>query len=432
MDIENILVNALREPKDAIRYTLSKALVECYADLAMLETSDGGFNLHSFAYEGQCKVSAMSPPHPEGVTHWSPRGLYEDWINAFREVEWQGTTFTVVTISYMGMRYGDEVRHYILGPSEKRVREFFSAVCRWNNEVRGEILVYHGSCWSKSTELFEAIRDARYEDVILARNMLDDIRADFERFLSRKEIYEKHRIPWKRGVLFLGPPGNGKTQMVKAVANGLGIPVLYVRSLKSEYGTEHDSIRNVFHRARESAPCLLVLEDIDSLIDADNRSFFLNEMDGFSANTGLITLATANYPEKLDPAILDRPSRFDRKYHFELPELEERRRYIAKWNESLERDLQIPSEDVDKIAAETHEFSFAYIKELFLSGMMQWIDENKSRKMGDVLSSLVEPLKQQMKSALAAPPPEPDEDEDSRSAMMRRMGMPPPPRRRRR
>jgi SpoVK/Ycf46/Vps4 family AAA+-type ATPase len=69
------------------------------------------------------------------------------------------------------------------------------------------------------------------------------------------------------------------------------------------------------------------MEDIDSMVTDKIRSLFLNELDGFATNVGVVVLATTNHPERLDPAILDRPSRFDRKYYFELPAEAERRAY---------------------------------------------------------------------------------------------------------
>ena len=154
---------------------------------------------------------------------------------------------------------------------------------------------------------------------MLAGTLKEEIREDLTRFFAMRETYELHAVPWKRGVLFVGPPGNGKTHAVKALINAIGKPCLYVKSFQAEHMTEHDCIRQAFKRARKSAPCILVLEDLDSLINANNRSFFLNELDGFAANTGVVALATTNHPERLDASILDRPSRFDRKYHFDLP-----------------------------------------------------------------------------------------------------------------
>jgi AAA+ superfamily predicted ATPase len=151
-------------------------------------------------------------------------------------------------------------------------------------------------------------------------------------------------------------------------------------------GADEFNIRQVFDRARRSAPCVLVLEDLDSLLTAYNRSFFLNELDGFASNIGIVTLATTNHPERLDPSILDRPSRFDRKYPFDLPEIAERTAYITMWNESLKLDLRLSDEGVAKISEATEGFSFAYLKELFLSSKMRWIARAQQGSVEQVMS----------------------------------------------
>ena len=109
------------------------------------------------------------------------------------------------------------------------------------------------------------------------------------------------------------------------------------------------------------------------MIDDKSRSFFLNELDGFEANTGIVVVATTNYPEKLDPAILDRPSRFDRKYTFDLPGPNERAAYVTLWNNQLQPEMRLSPAAAQNIAQVTAGFSFAYLKELFLSSMMQWM-----------------------------------------------------------
>jgi SpoVK/Ycf46/Vps4 family AAA+-type ATPase len=151
-------------------------------------------------------------------------------------------------------------------------------------------------------------------------------------------------------------------------------------------------------RARKTTPCVVVFEDLDTLIDKRNRSFFLNEMDGFATNTGILVLATTNYPEKLDSAILDRPSRFDRKYYFELPAAKERRAYIEMWNGSLEIDLRLSEKVIAQIVEQTDGFSYAYMKELFLSSMMEWINKAEAGKMDGVMLGRSAVLRSQMKT----------------------------------
>jgi ATP-dependent 26S proteasome regulatory subunit len=108
-------------------------------------------------------------------------------------------------------------------------------------------------------------------------------------------------------------------------------------------------------------------------------------------------LATTNHPGKLDPAILDRPSRFDRKYHFQLPAGPERLAYIMKWNSDLQLDLQVSENGAAEVVNATEGFSFAYLKELFVTSMVQWMSEGRSTSMDDILLAQTALLRGQMK-----------------------------------
>src|SRR5262249_40394830 len=147
-------------------------------------------------------------------------------------------------------------------------------------------------------------------------------------------------------------------------------------------------------------PCIVVLEDLDSLIDQKTRSFLLNELDGFAANIGVMVVATTNHPERLDPAILDRPSRFDRKYYFDLPGSAERLAYVTTWNRSLQSDLRVSERAIAEIVDQTESFSFAYLKELFLSSMMQWTSSQGAIEMDSIITNRATVLREQMNSAV--------------------------------
>ena len=248
-------------------------------------------------------------------------------------------------------------------------------------------------------ELYESIKSATFDNLILRAGLKEEIQTDFAQFFASRAVYERYRIPWKRGVLFIGPPGNGKTHTVKALVNQLARPCLYVKSFRSEYESDQENIRQVFARARATTPCFLVLEDVDSMIDDKCRSFFLNELDGFEANTGIVVVATTNYPEKLDPAILDRPSRFDRKYTFDLPGPGERATYVSLWNNQLQPEMRLSDEAAENIAQGTEGFSFAYLKELFLSSMMQWMAESRTQSFEAVVLEHATRLQSQMRAA---------------------------------
>ena len=130
----------------------------------------------------------------------------------------------------------------------------------------------------------------------------------------------------------------------------------------------------------------------------DNRSFFLNQLDGFERNHGMIILATTNYPDRIDSAIIDRPSRFDRKYHFPLPTLAERQEYLSSWQQQLCAETKWKPEEVEASASRTDGFSFAYLKELVISSVMSWMHE-PSTSFAIAMAEQADALRRQLKTA---------------------------------
>lgn len=173
------------------------------------------------------------------------------------------------------------------------------------------------------------------------------------------------------------------------------VPTLYVKSLGSK--ADHDAIRDIFEKARETSPCLLVFEDLDSLVRENVRSFFLNEIDGLESNDGILMIGSTNYLDKLDPAISKRPSRFDRKYYFPVPAKEERLRYCEHWRSKLSRskNVKLPAELTSKIASHTEGMSFAYLQEVLVSSMVTLIDDFQSAALPENGSSVGDSTSQQ-------------------------------------
>ncbi|MCW2573715.1 MAG: ATPase, central domain protein, partial [Frankiales bacterium] len=386
MDTFDFLNTALGLSPNAIAYYVSERLTGLFPDQTIMEGATTYFDIEKYAEAGLCRLTPRDGVHSQFETSWDAEyGVWKRGVNAWFAAEWQGHSFEILFLTWL-TGFADKKFAWIVADDESIAKSFFSEVSSWNAEVRDEVLVFDGGCWDKSESLFRSIQSATLDNLVLAGNLKAEIHNDLARFLATRETYERHGVPWKRGVLFVGPPGNGKTHAVKALLNAVGKPCLYVKSFQSEHATEHDCIRQVFKRARKAAPCVLVLEDLDSLINAGNRSFFLNELDGFAANTGVIALATTNHPERLDPAILDRPSRFDRKYHFDLPAPTERLAYVRMWAASLGEALRPTEAGLDAVIELTEGFSFAYLKELFLSSMMAWIASLGETPMDAILA----------------------------------------------
>jgi len=368
--VQGMFDKALRH--DAPGYALGAQLAELFPDRHLIE-GVGKLDLRSFAHAGKCKVAFRDDIYSQRDAYWSEEhGVYRIPEVVWQLAEWEGTAFDVVALRWQGPMQ-DAQRHYLLAPDRERGEAFYAAVKRWNHELRDEVLVFADGCFSKDQKLFEAIKRASFDQLILEGSFKQQLRDDFKHFLGARELYDEANVPWRRGALLIGPPGNGKTLCVKALIRELGLPCLYIQSLEAKYGTPQRSIEAIFQRARTQAPCILVLEDIDALLTSGTRSLFLNELDGFAQNAGVITLATTNHPERLDPSIVERPSRFDRKYHFMLPSAETRMSYVQSWNDRLRPQLRFSEDGQAKIVELTEGFSFAYIQEVFVSTTMHWM-----------------------------------------------------------
>lgn len=397
MGIENFIKDALYKPNDYTAYHVGRKLAELHPERTVVAGQSWYFDLDAFVRDEHCAVVEEKSVFHQVKTHWegSDRKL-RDWIeNSWLNVLWKGHLMDVVLITWNDGSCRRR-HHWIVADERQIAEDFFRAVCEWSCEVRGEILVYHDGYFRKDKRLFNSIKSATFDNLVLPDSLKQQIQSDFQQFFSSREVYERYQIPWKRGAIFIGPPGNGKTHTLKALINQLSKPCLYIRSFKSDDDTEEENMSEVFNRARMTAPCVLVLEDLDSMIDKDNRAFFLNELDGFHPNTGLVVLATTNHPEKLDSSILDRPSRFDRKYYFQLPADAERRAYIDKWNCELQPEMRVREESIARVVSETQDFSFAYLKELFVTSMVQWMSSGGSGLMDEVLLGQTELLRGQM------------------------------------
>jgi SpoVK/Ycf46/Vps4 family AAA+-type ATPase len=126
---------------------------------------------------------------------------------------------------------------------------------------------------------------------------------------------------------------------------------------------DDDSIAHLFAQASENSPSVILLEDIDSLTREAHisRSALLAELDGLAPREGVLVVATTNHPEDLDPALLHRPSRFDRVWHFKLPDRTLRLEYIAR------KFPQLDDRHRTTLAERTSSWSFAYLNELRVS-----------------------------------------------------------------
>ncbi|KAF1835298.1 proteasome-activating nucleotidase [Decorospora gaudefroyi] len=375
-----------------------------YPDYHVTEVEEKYASLFEFAGAGKAVLSLDAEEDEfylsrewkavgEGVRKKMHPGELTDRFRFARfQYIWEDHEYIVYYITWQDMLKNPDKFFYVLSPrapSSTTLADSHSAetdallltVGKWTSQLHEEIFVFDDGYWEKSKELWRSVRGSSWSDVILDTRMKASLIADVQGFFDNRALYESFAVPWKRGVILHGVPGNGKTASIKALMNALyergdggadSIPSLYVKSFETDCNTEQHNIREIFQQARAHAPCLLIFEDLDSLVNDNIRSYFLNEVDGLESNDGILMIGSTNHLDKLDPAIAKRPSRFDRKYHFKIPGEHERRLYAEYWRAKLEGNgmVEFPEEVCEVVAQMTDGFSFAYLKELFVMALL--------------------------------------------------------------
>ncbi len=185
-------------------------------------------------------------------------------------------------------------------------------------------------------------------------------------YLHNPEKYREIGASMPKGILLVGPPGTGKTMLAKAVAGEANVPFFSMSG--SEFvemfvGMGASKVRDLFKQAKEKAPCIVFIDEIDAIGQKRNAGSYggndereqtlnqlLTEMDGFEGNTGVIILAATNRPESLDPA-LTRPGRFDRRVPVELPDLKGREEILRVHARKIKVAEDVDFEKVARMAS---------------------------------------------------------------------------------
>ncbi|KAG8528902.1 uncharacterized protein KY384_006591 [Bacidia gigantensis] len=307
---------------------LQRALRKQYPELSLTVTFTNNVPLLKFAAAGYATAELdIKDEGIQRIRHYIPSHAREGQSAALGEsrsfakynYKWADEYFVVyiVQIGFYTFQYilkepGDgETTMSVNTATDQLVR----VVGGWSFPDDDQYIYVYDSYWRASKNLYNQVTKAKWEDVILNETMKKDLTNLMHKFFDSEDIYKDLGVAWKRGVIFHGP---------------------------------------------------------DTIVTPNTRSYFFNEVDGLENNDGIFMVASTNHLDQLDPGLSSRPSRFDRKYFFPLPDLHERTLYCEYWRNKLasKPTIKYPERLCPAIAKLTEGFSFAYLKEAFVATLV--------------------------------------------------------------
>jgi hypothetical protein len=273
-------------------------------------------------------------------------------------------------------------------------------------ESRASIVIARRDCTNQIIRLIEDLdcRDSRarlhtmngntrtiahcsWDDLVLDPTAASLLRDDFEAFWDRESWFREKRIPYRRGYLLHGPPGNGKSTAVRAMMCSRGLSAFTMRLFDER--TSDGDLDELFDAAQKERPAMILFEDLDRAFPRTGESptnvslqYLLNCLDGVATGEGIVVVATANQPSLLDPAILRRPGRFDRVVNFPNPSATLRDAYFRHMNSDFDGDA------LSEPISESEGFSFAQLREAYVLAAQVAFQREDDIRADDLLSGI--------------------------------------------
>lgn len=367
-EIKNLFVNSFQIPSPLLGSYLS-TIKSVFSDYELVDTRnwEGGVEYPPL-YEVVTLNSEKSDDFlVEGIQFYKVSG--ENGVSIKFSPNWFGMGITMVSNSSKK-------------DWNKEMSVKIHKMAQENNLLRGEKFALNGKFLTKGGQ--------SWNDVILNKGITDSIQK------SIKVLKDKNK---SRGLLFVGPPGTGKTMTGKVLMNDVDSTFIWISSKDMERVGPITAIRLGFELARKLAPTILFMEDIDSWIKNYTVDLLKTELDGIEENKGLVTILTSNHPDQLPDALIDRPGRFHEILNYSLPNEQMRSKMIQEWS-------GIDSKAADILSKKIDGFSGAHIKELISFAKDISEDENIELSIALELSlnklneqrDLIESIRQTTKS----------------------------------
>jgi len=256
-------------------------------------------------------------------------------------------------------------------------------------EMIRESNVRHVGALYSTGRSFRSIKSSSWDELVLDEAVVQLLKNDYESFFARESWFRSLKLPFRRGYLLHGPPGNGKTSVIRAMLSRPGMRGFTLNFFSPN--VEDNDLEAMFERAAEFAPSIVVMEDIDRAFPKNQASGtrskvslqqLLNCLDGIGTQDGVVVAATANEPTALDPAVLRRPGRFDRVVFFPNPVAALRLLYLRRLNCQFDESALKAAIDL------SDGFSFAQMREVYILAGQGAFERQTEIEPDDILTAV--------------------------------------------
>jgi len=337
---------------DMVKWLSTEFDIEKTLGFSMSKRKATGVQYHQFDY-------------PQGKEKMPIRATY------FIRSKADGTPFVIDFMPLDGLHLEIQILHL----PETRIEDFHkqydnycskSGILR-NNTVDAKLQFIH-------------VEDVSWDDVVLTMEQRKALDKNVVKFVENLNLYEEKNLPTSRGCLVTGPPGTGKTLTCSAIMNQVKSTIIYITSEDIE---ERGQISSLYEIARKVSPTIIIIEDIDTLGGIDRTSGdhpilgeFLNCLAGVESNGGVVTIATTNFPDSLDKALVDRPGRFDFRIDFGLPDEKLRKHILQKYLSNFNHQKI----DLKPLIKDTEGMTGAHLKEIVMVAYMDALETSGYKK----------------------------------------------------
>lgn len=288
-----------------------------------------------------------------------------------------GSDFYNMTIVHQNDK--TEVQYNIWLVNEKELQSFGKFLKTYKEflvkkqAAEKHVTVYGGEDYTVSNFLYS------WDDIILEPAVKKSIMDSISFWYSNENWYRERKFPYKRGVLIYGYPGNGKTFLSKIIISQYDLNITQFNF--GNTNLQNQDLVRAFKTARENAPSLFLLEDVDRVfskhekqVSAITKDCLFNCLDGIEELDGVLVIATANHPEDIDSALINRPSRFDTIIELTNPSEALRFEYLKKL---FSKDFT-DDEFLHEVSKKSNEMSMAFMKEIYFKSVILTLSKNET------------------------------------------------------